>query len=602
MSAVFRIEDHPIVFLRPRLDKPYSWAGHIPFAYLVVDLTRPRRLVELGTHSGNSYLAFCQAVAELGIETECVAVDSWEGDEHAQLYGEAVYRELKAYHDPRYGAFSRLHRRYFDDAVTEFADGSIDLLHIDGLHTYEAVRHDFETWLPKLSDRALVLFHDTAVNERDFGVGKYFGELRQAYPGFAFEHSNGLGVLAVGTESPPAFKRFMQAFQEEPATMQRFFSAMVPSVAQGVFAGADLAPSTIECRLYYRAATEGYSEDCSVSYAHSVGVGLAQLRFDLPPGAHPDYLRIDPAQVPGVFGVTRVLLLGDDNHVLHEVDDASTYVTSVNGDVLPARAPSWVRWVELGSDPFVELRVAELIAQSPEAVTAVQVTLDYEVVLTDAEALKATSALFATKREGRERSLQIGHVMGVVQDGSGRTLQAIASVTGKVEALENHSARLEAQMHALAARVDAMQPRLGGDIDAMRTEMGRQIQELQAEFRRQSNVSVDQIQSLHQQLQAEFRRQSSDSVGQIQSLHEQLQAQFLRQLSDSVDQMQSHHQQLQSSVETLAAQALMQAQERQATTSDLVARMKQMEAAQGLLVHWAERRSLSYWWRRLWRR
>jgi hypothetical protein len=124
---------------------PSAWIEHVPFAFWLVDVLRPRRIVELGTHNGVSYSAMCQAVKTLGLATSCSASDSWTGDEHAGFHGVDVYRDFAVFHCQRYGAFSQLVRSTFDNALAHFEDGSIDLLHIDGLHIYEAVQHDYQS-------------------------------------------------------------------------------------------------------------------------------------------------------------------------------------------------------------------------------------------------------------------------------------------------------------------------------------------------------------------------------------------------------------------------------------------------------------------------
>lgn len=209
-----RLLCRPITFAPPRrLVQPNPWSGHIPFAFWLIEAQRPRRLVELGTHTGNSYCAFLQAVDQLKLTTECFAIDTWEGDAHNGRYGEEIFQEFSGYHNANYSTFSKLIRSTFDEAVGHFTDKSIDLLHIDGLHTYDAVKHDFLTWLPKLSDQAVVLFHDTNVRKDDFGVWKYWDELAREYPNFNFMHSHGLGVLGVGENISPQL-RWLLAFNQ----------------------------------------------------------------------------------------------------------------------------------------------------------------------------------------------------------------------------------------------------------------------------------------------------------------------------------------------------------------------------------------------------
>jgi O-antigen biosynthesis protein len=212
--------------IRPHKLPPSAWHGHIPFAAWLVEELRPSLFVELGTHHGASYLGFCQAVSELAVHTRCYAIDTWKGDEHAEYYDDSVFEELRSYHDERYHDFSKLLRCTFDEGVEKFDPGSIDLLHIDGLHTYDAVKHDFESWLPKLSNRAVVLFHDLDERKGSFGVWRLWGELTQQYPSFAFSHSHGLGVLIVGEQVPESVRALAALDSVQNAVVNSLFAVL----------------------------------------------------------------------------------------------------------------------------------------------------------------------------------------------------------------------------------------------------------------------------------------------------------------------------------------------------------------------------------------
>ena len=195
--------------LAPRLLKSPWWIGHIPFAFELVARLRPRVVVELGTYSGSSFAAFCQAVEACGVDAKCYGIDLWEGDIHMGKFDEELFREISEYLAKAFPGIATLVRKDFNEASALFAAKSVDLLHIDGTHTFEAVGNDFHTWLPKMSERGVVLFHDVNVNVENtgpasakFGVRRFFDSVKDRYPHLEFDHCWGLGMLVVGDAAP----------------------------------------------------------------------------------------------------------------------------------------------------------------------------------------------------------------------------------------------------------------------------------------------------------------------------------------------------------------------------------------------------------------
>ena len=73
-----------------------------------------------------------------------------------------------------------------------------------------------------------MLFHDTNVKERHFGVFRLWEELRQLYPCFEFIHGHGLGVLGIGKSISPGLRALYDAANndEQVAHIRSMYSRL----------------------------------------------------------------------------------------------------------------------------------------------------------------------------------------------------------------------------------------------------------------------------------------------------------------------------------------------------------------------------------------
>jgi len=416
----------------------------------LIAATRPSLIVELGTHRGESYFTFCQTVQELGLSCLCYAVDHWLGDEHAGRYGEDVFDEVQRYNGRYYRQFSYLLRTTFDDAALQFSDGSIDLLHIDGLHTYEAVSHDFRTWLPKVKRGGIILLHDICPRHVNFGVWRLWDEIKAEFPStFEFHHSWGLGVVRKEGEA-----------RSSPLTDCLFGGS--PSVCEEVRSRYIVYASHIENLLghapvvavqVFPFGVTGYSEATSMIQQMEAGTWNT-LVFELPEGSGHGPLRVDPVRAPSFVEIGDILIHSRSSGELlwssPALSGARSLVAAGSAAVLPSEDGSFL--ISFGDDPQLMLTIP------PDMQGALTLTISLRVSLAPKPAPEIVNALVKAAHATAE--LQVTAARLERDTIANELSQAIAEKKGMQELLLVAEDRLRreqttrlAMQHSLSWRV-----------------------------------------------------------------------------------------------------------------------------------------------------
>jgi GT2 family glycosyltransferase len=222
-------------YLGPRIERYIgdSWCMHLPFAYDLMRELAPDVFVELGVKQGESYFSFCQSAAENKINVRCYGIDSWRGDIQTGELDPEIQSEVERY-NRRYSSFSELKPTFFAEALKDFPDASIDLLHIDGTHTYGDVKTDFESWLPKLSPGGIILFHDVMLRDHGFGVWKLWEEITRGHDSFLFKFGCGLGVWKkepVTSSDSPFIRRLFSGNEFARRDINEFYANAAGALA-----------------------------------------------------------------------------------------------------------------------------------------------------------------------------------------------------------------------------------------------------------------------------------------------------------------------------------------------------------------------------------
>jgi len=160
------------------LNSPWTYMGSGPFA-------------EIGRFKGGSTFVFATALPE--------GVELWSYDFHVALRpdmpGATLDDELRDALD-RYGLSGKVHLEVADSRTVDPPPGPLELLFVDGDHSYEGAKADYLRWSEFVRPGGHLLFHDAVdsggYGNHDPGVARAVAEVDAT----VWERQPGAGSIA----------------------------------------------------------------------------------------------------------------------------------------------------------------------------------------------------------------------------------------------------------------------------------------------------------------------------------------------------------------------------------------------------------------------
>jgi predicted O-methyltransferase YrrM len=149
----------------------------------IINRMKPEVILEIGTANGGTLFLFSHVASE---SATIVSIDL-PGGRFGGGYPSWRTRLYESFALPGqriYALRADSHKRETLEQVKAIIDGrEIDFLFIDGDHTYEGVKSDFEMYSPLVRKGGIIAFHDIVPGGRESvgGVPKFWNEVKSCY-------------------------------------------------------------------------------------------------------------------------------------------------------------------------------------------------------------------------------------------------------------------------------------------------------------------------------------------------------------------------------------------------------------------------------------